>query len=102
MAGKSPLRRSFDKSLKSAAWLTPADLAQVELARLLITRLDSAVESTELVNLARTLDLVLSHLGLNIAGRNAKADYEKEGSPLDELKRSASNRVAEAKTSHSA
>jgi hypothetical protein len=80
------LSANFESSVKAATWLTKADTAQIEVARILISYLLMATDSREIVSLSKTLTEVLQHLGLNVAGRTGKAETVSEVSPLDYIK----------------
>lgn len=96
---KTPkLLSDFESSVKAATWLTKADTAQVEVARILISNLLSATEAREIVALSKTLTEVLQHLGLNVAGRTGKAEPESEVSPLDYIKQRSAVRKSSTQT----
>lgn len=86
----------FEESVKAATWLTKADTAQVEVARILISNLLAATDSREIVSLSKTLTEVFQHLGLNVAGRTGKAEAESEVSPLDYIKQRSAVRKSTA------
>lgn len=86
----------FEESVKAATWLTKADTAQIEVARILIANLLAATEAREIVALSKTLSEVLQHLGLNVAGRTGKAEPESEVSPLDYIKQRSKVRKSSA------
>lgn len=90
------LLESFETSLQAASWLTKADDAQVEVARILIRHLDTATDSREIVSISKTLTEVLADLGMNVAGRTGKAEAPKEVTPLDAIRKRAAIRLAEA------
>ncbi len=88
------LVQKLEGAVKQASWLTPADEAQVEIARLLALRLAASFDHKEIVDLSKTLTEVLRSLGLNIAGRTGKAEAEMGVSPLDEIKKRNSVRLS--------
>lgn len=90
----SGLVKSFEDSIKAANWLTGADMAQIEVARLLVAKLDQASEPREILETAKILTEVLKHLGLNIAGRTGKAEPKTELSFLNEILEKERKRVA--------
>lgn len=93
----SALRRSFEDSIKAANWLTGADMAQVEVARLLVVKLENAFEPKEVLETAKVLTDVLKHLGLNVAGRTGKAEPKKEVTFLNEILKKETNRLGKTK-----
>lgn len=88
------LVKKLEGAVKQASWLTAADEAQIEIARLLAMKLSSAIDHREIVDLSKTLTEVLRSLGLNIAGRTGKAEPELGVSPLDEIKKRSSVRLS--------
>ena len=87
----------LDDALKSATWLTPADAAAVEIAKILAKELFGAVDVREIVSLSKQLNDQLQTLGMNIAGRTGKAEAEKEVSPRDAIRARSQIRLAETK-----
>lgn len=93
----------LEDSVRAAKWLTAADAAAVELARMLAQALMSAEESRDRVAISKQLNDVLQSLGLNVAGRTGKAEAPKDGevNPLDSLRKEAA-RKPKAKTAQPA
>lgn len=93
----------LEASIKAAPWLTPADLAAVEIARGLarqLLELDPETQVRDRVALARALAEVLKELGLSVAGRVGKPEPAKEVTPLDALRARQAVRIANASTSY--
>ena len=88
----------LEASVKAATWLTAADAASVELARILATNLMASTDHRETAGLAKQLNDVLQSLGLNVAGRTGKAEAPKAGevNPLHAIRKEAAARVAKA------
>ena len=84
-------------AIKAATWLTPADAASVEIAKILARELQSAVDVRDIVSLSKQFSDVLQTLGMNIAGRTGKAEAEREVSPLDAIKARSQIRLADSK-----
>lgn len=95
------LQNSLEQSLKAAKWLTEADAAAVELARVLIDKMGK-VEPREMTTIGRLLNDVLKDLGLSVAGRGGKPEIEAEENKLDEIKQAAAGRVGKTQTGNKA
>lgn len=96
----SALKSSLERSITSANWLTGADLAQIEIARLLVVKLENAADPREILETAKVLSDVLKHLGLNIAGRTGKAEPKSEVTFLSEILKKEATRVGKTKSSN--
>lgn len=99
---KSVLNRAFDASIQAATWLTAADAAQVEVARMMVNKLENADDPREMLDTAKTLTDILKTLGMNIAGRTGKAEQSKEVTFLDEIIAKEAARVRKAAPTKSA
>jgi hypothetical protein len=88
----------LEDAIKAATWLTPADAASVEIAKILARELQNAVDVRDIVSLSKQFSDVLQTLGMNIAGRTGKAEAEREVSPLDAIKARSQIRLADSKT----
>ena len=93
----------LEESVKAAVWLTAADRAAVELARMMARQLMESADHRETAVLAKQFNDILQSLGLNVAGRTGKAEAPKEGevNPLNELRKEAT-RKPKAKTAQPA
>ena len=87
----------LENSLKGATWLTSADDAAVQIARILAKELSATEDVREIVSLSKQLNDQLQSLGMNIAGRTGKAEAERETSPLDAIKARSQIRLADSK-----
>lgn len=93
----------LEDSVRAAKWLTAADAAAVELARMIARQLTASTDLRETAALAKQFNDILQSLGLNVAGRTGKAEAPKEGevNPLAALRQEAS-RKPKAKTAQPA
>ena len=96
----SPLKSALESSITSANWLTGADLAQIEVARLLVFKLENATDPREILETAKVLSDVLKHLGLNVAGRTGKAEPKSEVTFLSEILKKEASRVGKTKSAN--
>lgn len=91
----------LEDAINGATWLTAADSAAVEIARILAKELSAAADVREIVSLSKQLNDQLQSLGMNIAGRTGKAEAERETSPLDAIKARSQIRLADSKVGKS-
>lgn len=96
----SPLKGALESSITSANWLTGADMAQIEVARLLVFKLENATDPREILETAKVLSDVLKHLGLNVAGRTGKAEPKSEVTFLSEILKKEAGRVGKTASSN--
>lgn len=85
---------AFDQALRSATWISGADLATVELARHLIDSLMLEFDHRT----AKLLLDTLGALGMTVAGRGMKPQPEGEVSPLDRIRQRSSLRFTNSET----
>ena len=84
-------REQIEGSVKAASWLTEADAGAVAIAYKLADELDQATEVSDLVQLSKALQGMLTALGMTVAGRVGKAEPEEEVNPLDALRKRATS-----------
>ena len=83
------IRDEIEGAVKAATWLTIADSGAVAICYKLADELDRATEVSDLVQLSRALQMMLTALGMTVAGRVGKAEPEEEVNPLDALRKRA-------------
>ena len=85
-------------AVRSAPWISAADVAAVRLAVLLARDVDSADDAKDRANTARVLAVILRDLGLSLAGRSDSASAPREVTTLDTLRAASSARLLKAAT----
>jgi hypothetical protein len=84
------VRIEIEGSVKAATWLTVADAGAVAVAYKLADELDQSTDVSQMVQLSRALQGMLTALGMTVAGRIGKAEPEEEVNPLENLRKRAS------------
>jgi hypothetical protein len=85
------VRIEIEGSVKAATWLTVADAGAVAVAYKLADELDNATDVSQMVQLSKALQGMLTALGMTVAGRIGKAEPEEEVNPLDDLRKRATS-----------